>query len=134
MTIGIFVYYQARNHTSFNQFNPRTFPVQAVDWIGLHSVKGNMFNDFNWGGYLLYRLWPGDQVFIDSQSDFYGEAFTRKYAGILNGEGNWDGELRQYKVSWILVIPRTGLDKAANASPAWQKAYEDQVAVIYVRK
>jgi len=134
LAIGSFSYYQSRAQTSFNQFDPGIFPVQAVDWIESHPLKGNMFNDLNWGGYILYRLWPGKQVFIDSQSDFYGEALIREYAGIFTADGNWDGELKQYNVSWILVSPHTNLAKAASIAPDWQMAYEDSVAVIYVRK
>jgi hypothetical protein len=134
LAIGSFAYYQTRTQTSFNQFNPNTFPVQAIDWIESHPLKGKMFNDLNWGGYILYRVWPGKQVFIDSQSDFYGESLIREYAGIFTAGGNWDGELKQYNVSWILVSPQTNLAKAASSAPDWQLAYEDSVAVIYVRK
>jgi len=134
LTIGIFSNYQSETHNSFNTFNSRVFPVQAVNWIEDHPLMGNMFNDFNWGGYILYRLWPGQRVFIDSQSDFYGEALTRQYAEILNGEGNWDGELRQYNIRWIIVSPQAGLAKATSINPNWQLAYMDPIAVIYVRK
>ncbi len=134
LAIGSFSFYQTRTQTSFNQFDPGTFPVQAADWIESHPLKGNMFNDLNWGGYILYRLWPGKQVFIDSQSDFYGEALIRQYAGIFIADTNWDVELRQYNINWILVSPQTNLAKAASSAPDWQLAYEDSVAVIYVRK
>jgi hypothetical protein len=134
LAIGTFSYYQSITKTPFNQFDPGTFPVQAVDWIEGHPLKGNMFNDLNWGGYILYRLWPGKQVFIDSQSDFYGEALIRQYAGVFTADGNWDGELKQDNVSWILVSPRTNLAMAASTAPDWQMAYKDSVAVIYVRK
>jgi len=30
----------------------------------------------------LYRLWPEKQVFIDGQTDFYGEALSREYAQV----------------------------------------------------
>jgi hypothetical protein len=131
---GVFSYYQTRTHVPFNQFSEQTLPVQAVDWIEGHPINGNMFNDFNWGGYLLFRLWPGNQVFIDSQSDFYGEALTREYAAILSGKGNWDAELSKYGVSWIIVPLHSGLAEAARASSHWRSAYEDSLALILVRK
>jgi hypothetical protein len=132
--IGIFSIYQFETHNSFNQFSTQVFPVRAVNWIENHPLKGNMFNEFNWGGYILYRLWPGQRVFIDSQSDFYGEVLTRQYSEILNGDGNWDGELRQYDISWIIVSPQTGLARATSANLNWQLAYRDPITVIYVRK
>jgi hypothetical protein len=134
VTMGLFSYYQIVFHNSFNQFSPQTLPVQAVDWIESHPLKGKMFNDFNWGGYLLFRLWPGQQVFIDSQSDFYGEELTREYADILTGRGNWDAALNQHNVNWFIVPSHSGLAESARSSTDWQIAYEDILAVIYVRK
>ena len=93
-----------------------------------------MFNDFNWGGYLLFRLWPGSQVFIDSQSDFYGESLTRQYAGIIAGEGNWETELTQYDVRWIIVPREAGLSQKASTSADWKIVYEDSVAAIFSRR
>lgn len=132
--IGFFALRQAKTQTSFFQFNPQVFPAQAAGWIESHPQSGNMFNDFNWGGYLLYRLWPGQRVFIDSQSDFYGEELTRQSEEILNGEGNWDAELGQYNVNWIIVPREAGLARAARSNAGWQIIYEDSVAVIFVRR
>lgn len=129
-----FLYYRTTTGTSLYQFNPQVFPVQATDWIESHPIGGTMFNDFNWGGYLLYRLWPGQRVFIDSQSDFYGESFMRQYSSIYNGEANWDAELTRYNVKWIIVPREAGLAKAASVSPDWQSIYQDSVAIIFARK
>jgi hypothetical protein len=62
-----------------NTFDSTMFPVRAVDWMDQHRISGNGFNYFPWGGYLLYRRWPGAKVFIDGQTDFYGETLTRQY-------------------------------------------------------
>ena len=129
-----FLYYQIRYHTSFDQFSEQTLPIQAADWLENHPQKGNMFNDFNWGGYLLFKLWPENKVFIDSQSDFYGEELTRQYAAILGGEGSWEKTLSQYGVTWIIVPSKSGLAEAARESANWQIAYQDPLAVILVRK
>jgi hypothetical protein len=92
-----------------------------------------MFNEFNWGGYLLYRLWPEQKVFIDSQSDFYGESLTREAASIEEGEPGWESALSGFEIDRI-VVPRTaGLVPAALASHHWALAYEDAIAAILVR-
>jgi hypothetical protein len=132
--IAFFMIYQTKTQSSFNQFSSQNLPVQAAEWLEKHPQTGNMFNDFNWGGYLLFRLWPGTQVFIDSQSDFYGEDLTRQYAEILTGQGNWDVELRQHNVTWLLIPSHSGLAESARISSDWQAAYEDPLAIIFVRK
>ncbi|MFT3895647.1 MAG: hypothetical protein QM730_28835 [Anaerolineales bacterium] len=66
----------------FNVFKPEIFPVEAANWLSNNPPKGKMFNYFTWGGYLLYRLWPEQQVFIDGQTDFYGETLSREYVQV----------------------------------------------------
>lgn len=39
----------------------------AVDFIKSHGLKGNMLNDYNVGGYIIWRLWPDIRVFIDGR-------------------------------------------------------------------
>ncbi|HSJ13165.1 MAG TPA: hypothetical protein VK939_02045, partial [Longimicrobiales bacterium] len=72
-----------------NGFDPQRFPVAAVEWMEAERVGGNGFNYFTWGGYLLYRTWPERRVFIDGQTDFYGEALTREYGTVIAAEDGW---------------------------------------------
>jgi hypothetical protein len=64
-----------------------------------------MFDYFPWGGYLLYRFWPAQRVFIDGQLDFYGEDFTRKYERILSSEKDREDFVVHYDITWVLIPP-----------------------------
>jgi hypothetical protein len=114
------------------RFNERVFPVAAVDWLAGHPQPGNMFNEFNWGGYLLYRLWPNQTVFLDSQTDFYGEALVREYEQILTAKGEWMHLLDRYAVKWA-ILPRHAPLVAALQSLTWQALYSDQTTIILRR-
>jgi hypothetical protein len=131
--LGLAGFQRIAGRTVFD-FDPRLFPVGAVSWLQEHPPNGNMFNDFNWGGYLLYRQWPRARVYVDSQSDFYGEAFMRRYEQIYLGGTGWEEQLTEAQVGWIIVPPGTGLAQAAQASAQWQPAFQDSTAVIFVRK
>ncbi len=117
-----------------NAFDPRVFPVAAVDALKDSPPAGNMFNDFNWGGYLLYRLWPQKQVFIDGQTDFYGEALTREYLQVANVEPGWEAVLDRYKVRWVIVPPSRALAARLDASSDWARQYKDETAGVWVRR
>jgi hypothetical protein len=118
-----------------NEFLPTKFPVKAVDYIMSHPIKGNMFNEFTWGGYLLYRLWPGEKVFIDGQTDFYGEDLTREYADVYNGNNNFEAILNKYSINWVIVRQRSKLAFELEKSPElWKLDYRDELSVIYSRK
>jgi hypothetical protein len=114
-----------------NRFDPGVFPVAAVDWLESQSPPENGFNHFPWGGYLLYRLWPEGRVFIDGQTDFYGEALVREYEQVIGlGEG-WREVLRRYDIGWALVPPGSAFAQALTKEPGWLQVYRDGTAAIF---
>jgi hypothetical protein len=115
-----------------NQFDPEVFPVQVVDWMEGHPVSGPGFNYFPWGGYLLFRLWPDEKVFIDGQTDFYGEKLTRQYEQVITLGSDWQDVLRQYGIQWVLMPPESKLARALEEEPGWRPVYQDRTA-IYLR-
>jgi hypothetical protein len=114
------------------QFNSHVFPVQALDWLEEHPQNGRMFNEFNWGGYILYRIWPRQQVFLDSQSDFYGEPLMRDYDQIVSMRGSWEPLLEKYQVDWA-ILPANWPLAGELSSQGWEPVYEDQTAVVLVK-
>ncbi len=117
-----------------NTFDPHVLPVAAVDAVKASLPAGNMFNEFNWGGYLLYRLWPEKKVFIDGWTDFYGETLTREYLQAVNAEPGWESILDRYNVNWVIVAPTRPLAVRLDESPAWVQRYEDKTAGVWVRR
>ncbi len=112
-------------------FNSLEFPVGAVDWLESHPQEGNLFNYFPWGGYLIYRMWPGQLVFIDGQLDFYGETLTQQHQQVINADQGWEDVVRQYKIQWMLVPTNSTIAKVLQKDPTWTILYQDQTSVIY---
>ena len=117
-----------------NVFDPSVFPVAAVDALGSAPPSGDMFNEFTWGGYLLYRMWPAQRVFIDGWTDFYGDTLTREYLQVIDAEPGWEAILDRYNVRWVIIPPTRALAAALDASPAWIRRYADATAVVWVRR
>ncbi len=116
-----------------NQFAPTIFPVKATEWIITNQPKGNMMNYFPWGGYLLFRLWPEYRVFIDGQTDFYGEELTRTYEKILTLDKGWEFWLDNYQISWVIFPRDSALITTLRQDPDWECLYEDHLATICLR-
>lgn len=114
-------------------FDPEVFPEGAVNWLETNPQDGEMLNDFKWGGYLQYRLWPEKKVFIDSKSHFYGEDFVRDYLKIINTEEGWQSLLDQYNVFWAILPPDVPVVDALQSELGWEPIYKDDTSVI-IRK
>jgi hypothetical protein len=117
-----------------NVFDQRFFPVEAVTWLETHPQDGHMFNEFDWGGYLLLKLWPDQQIFMDGHTHIYGETLTREYEQVIALSTGWEEILKKYDVGWIIMRREAPLVKALSASDNWKIAYEDTITAILISK
>jgi hypothetical protein len=106
-------------------------PAAALEYAV--QVNGPVLNDYDFGGYLIFR---GVPTFIDGRMWPFGIEFARGYsAAIALGAGDKLEQLADaYKVTWTLL--RTGSAPALHLdhSPSWQRVYADEVAVVHVRR
>ena len=116
-----------------NAFSPQVFPVRAMDRAIADRPGGRVFNYFPWGGYLLYRAWPDMTVFIDGQTDFYGEALTREYETVITLADGWEEVLERYRVDWVIMPADSRLIRTLRQESEWRQAYADSTAVILRR-
>ena len=121
----------------------RKFPVKAADFILQKDLKGNMYNFFNWGGYLIWRLAPERKVFIDGRtldSVLYEQAIFIDKAVVdpQSGTPVWKYFLDERHVDYI-VIPCSRdsrsfpLCEALMRDRDWVPVFSDQTSAIFVR-
>ena len=134
MAIIAFVYlvvFNLKFERTYYQFDPAVFPVGAVEFLKENPQKGNMFNEFNWGGYLEYQLFPDYKVFLDSQSDFYGEPLMREYDQITTAQSDWMNLFDKYHVEWVIIPLDTHLKQTLRDKLNWEIIYQDNTAAIF---
>jgi hypothetical protein len=114
------------------RFDPTVFPVAATEKARAAGLTGRIYNDFIWGGYLLLE-WPEQKVFIDGQTDFYGEEVTREHTRIAAMSPGWRDLLGKWDVSLVMVPGQRALAHELVREPAWHLWYCDSTAVILRR-
>ncbi len=112
----------------------QTFPVAAVDYLEEGGLRGNIYNLYHWGGYLIWRLYPEWQVFIDGRADVYGDVFIEEYLEVYRVRRGWRDTLEKYKVDLVLVDRDSALATLLHEDGDWRKVYENEVAVIFALK
>ncbi|MBC8401855.1 MAG: hypothetical protein H8E14_10245 [Candidatus Marinimicrobia bacterium] len=50
-------------------------PVKATRFLKANPITGKVYNSYNWGGYLIWELYPQKQVFIDGRAPAYPSKF-----------------------------------------------------------
>jgi hypothetical protein len=113
----------------------RTYPVGAVEYLRAHPAPSGMLSDDHWGGFLIWSLWPDHKVFIDGRLDIYEYGgVLADYLSIARADQNTFLLLKKYGIESCL-LPRQGpLVAKLEASPNWEKAYEDGNSVIFQHK
>jgi len=108
------------------------YPAGAVAYMATHELPGEMFNSYNWGGYLIWKLYPEQGVYIDGRADLYGDAFIEEYLRVAYAQSGWEETLAKYSVGHVVVEVQSALAGVLNLHPAWEEVYRDEMAVVFV--
>jgi hypothetical protein len=113
----------------------QSLPLEAASYLQEGEWDGQMFNTYNWGGYLIWSQYPDKPVFVDGRTDLYAlnSQVLQDYVTVHWLRPGWQQVLDQYDIGFA-ITERTGLlDLALAEAEDWDQVYRDEVAVIYVR-
>lgn len=110
-----------------NQVNPSG----AVAWLRENKPQGNLFNEYNWGGYLTWHL-PEYKVFVDGRTDLFGDEILSQWMKVIQAGYTWQTVLDNWDVNLVLVSPDRPVVQQLKAF-GWKNLYKDKVSVIYGR-
>jgi hypothetical protein len=65
---------------------------------------GPLLNEYDWGGYLIYRA-PERKVFVDGRLFPFYPAVLRDYRDAVELRPNWKDVLAKYDVREVLLMP-----------------------------
>jgi hypothetical protein len=115
------------------------FPVAATDFILRERLPSGLYNSYDWGGYLMWRLFPDYLVFVDGRQDS-PEHFESSNI-IDNAAPGWDKELQRYGIDTIITRTcyyDTGeplpLVDALVRHPGWTLVFQDDQSVVFLRR
>jgi tetratricopeptide (TPR) repeat protein len=109
-------------------------PEWAVSFLDKAGIQGRMFNEYNLGGYLIWKTYPQRRVFVDGRNVEYGADFIRQAAHWYEPEvwPSLDGRWRfDYAVIDNSVDYRA---QVLDGSPDWALAFWDDACLVYLRR
>lgn len=116
------------------EFDPNKKPVAAVKFLEKVNITGNVFNNDEFGDYLIYASWPRYKVFFDGRSDMYGTEKLKEYLKIRSFQDGWESILDRYEITWIFFDTDSGLVRFLKERKDWKLIYQDKVASIYAKQ
>jgi hypothetical protein len=110
------------------------FPVKAARAVREGGYAGPLYNDFNWGGYLIWAL-PELPVAIDGRTNLHGDERIERFGQTWAGLPGWERDPDLAKAG-VVIAPA---DSALAAHLAHDRRFrrvpvDDPLAVVFVRR
>jgi hypothetical protein len=117
------------------EFDRSRFPVDATTFLSLNESAPlvRLYSSWQWGGYLIYRLWPSIRVYDDGRTDFYGPAFVEEGLRVWNACPDWAAILARDRVNAALLPIDSALATVLRERSDWKLIYHDRVSLVFVK-
>jgi hypothetical protein len=110
-----------------------TYPVAAATIVEEHGYPGPLYNHFNWGGYLIWRL-PSLPVAMDGRTNLHGDARIERSLATWAGKNGWASD-RELVASHMVI---SGVDwplaSLLRLDPRFELVYKDAVAAVFIAR
>jgi tetratricopeptide (TPR) repeat protein len=118
------------------------FPERAAGFIERENLPGEIFNTYDEGGYLVWRLGPKHRDYVDGRAIPFGPESFRHESELLHTSPDselWQREANRYNLNTVILpvgrfgSPRGTLKAFCNSSD-WRPVYLDEISVVFVRR
>ncbi len=116
-----------------------SYPSGALAYLRTHeadpALRGRLFNEYRWAGYLIYSLYPEHQVFISAQAtDPYGSDLFTPYRRTTQLAPGWRDTLDSWQIDLVLIAKDGPLATMLQTDAGWREVYAGEVERLFVRQ
>jgi hypothetical protein len=116
--------------------SPLHVPIAAEQFAHDVGITGRPFNDLATGGYLGWRRFPEERVFVDGRLEVYPEDFFRFYFNVVDNPAMWPQVVERFAPDYAILYHvwsnRFPLVRYLRAGHGWELVYYDETASLYV--
>jgi hypothetical protein len=107
-------------------------PVRAVEVVKEKGWSGPLYNDYNWGGYLIWALRL--PVSIDGRAALHGDERIERFNATWNGQPGWAADPDLAKAGLVIAPVTMPLTQLLRMDPRFELTYEDKLAAVFVAR
>jgi hypothetical protein len=124
--------YRGFSEAKIHENTGKLYPVEAATFVEEQGYTGSLYNHFNWGGYLLWRL-PHLKVSMDGRANVHGDERIKQSILTWNGGSHWREDLELDRAEVVIAQKDMALSSLLRLDPRFQKTFQDETAVVFVR-
>jgi len=107
-------------------------PVRAVEVVKEKSWSGPLYNDYDWGGYLMWAL--RQPTSIDGRAYVFGDERIERFMRTWGGQPGWNSDPDLAKAGLVIGPVTAPLTQLLRTDPRFELTYEDKVAAVFVAR
>jgi len=107
---------------------------KAIDFVVSRGITGRVFNQYGFGGLMIYRLHPAQKVFIDGRADAYGDAFVKEYLKIFAGQEGWAAAFDRYEIDYVVCARNAPVRQLLLQRGDFVSVYKDEYNSVLVKR
>jgi hypothetical protein len=109
------------------------YPVNAINFLRRSSFSGPLYNNLNWGGFLMWYL-PELPVAIDGRNDLYGDDLDQIFYNSQSAFPSYKTDPYLNESGLVVLESKLPLAKILTIDPRFRLVYRDDLATVYVRQ
>lgn len=109
----------------------KTYPLNAASFIERQGYGGSLYNHFNWGGYLIWRL-PHLKVSMDGRANIYGDERIKQAIETWAGGPHWSKDPDLNNAHLIIAKNDMALTSLLRLDDRFTEVYRDETASVFV--
>jgi len=110
----------------------REYPVDAVNFVRQNSLPGPLYNNLDWGGFLIWYM-PQYPVTVDGRNDVYGDELDLLTYKSSQGD-SYTSDPYLNEAGLVLLPKKLPLAKLLPIDSRFRLVYQDGISVVFVRK
>jgi hypothetical protein len=107
-------------------------PVRAVEVVKEKGWGGPLYNDYTWGGYLIWALRM--PVSMDGRQNVYGDQQIDLSDNTWNGRPDWASDPNLQKAGLVIGPVKASLTQLLRMDPRFELGYEDKLAAVFIAR
>ena len=109
------------------------FPAGAAAFIEKQAYGGSLYNHYDWGGYLIWRL-PDLRVAMDGRANLHGDERILRSIKTWEGAKGWDSDPELDAEQLVIAPSQIALASLLRLDTRYDLVYEDKIAAVFVAK
>jgi hypothetical protein len=109
------------------------YPAAATAVVEERGYQGPLYNGFDWGGYLIWRL-RSIPVVIDNRGNVHSAERVMRSMETWSGQKNWDSDPELLSARLVIASVQTALASLLRLDSRFELVYEDEVAAVFIAR